>query len=75
MKVKELSHYDKELIREGLQMRICYIETRNPLLRAVDLENQNKSVPKCERKPLRALTIEQMAIIIECEELLTKLGY
>lgn len=54
------------LITMGLQMRITYIETSTPTLRAVDVQGG------CEGK-INALTKEQMRLIIQSEDLLEKL--
>ncbi len=74
---------EAELLVEGLQMRICWIETGTTNMTAVDAYNYNKSIPKPTslrqdglqvKKPveIKALSSEQRRLICELEELITK---
>lgn len=61
----KFNHRELTLIIEGLQCRRCYIETGTGYLTAKDVENQGQSV--------RALSLDQMRMVVEHEDLLTKL--
>lgn len=59
-----LTPEQRELIVEGCQMRICFIETGSPLLRAVDVEQAGAKV--CGYK-IRALDAHQRHLIDQLE--------
>lgn len=57
----ELSNEDKEAICAGLNMKICFIQTRNPLLTATDMARQDK--------PVKALDEYQMRQVLKLRDL------
>lgn len=61
-----LSKSDFELIRDGLQCRICFIETSTGHLRAADCPEKAE---RGEAKPNR-LNTDQMRLIVEMEDLI-----
>jgi hypothetical protein len=71
----ELTQEEKDVIIAGLQMRMCYIETGNPLLRACDVRNENTNkVSRFQKhQHIMPLSTHQMKIIITSEELIKKL--
>lgn len=75
---------EAELLIECTQMRICLIETGVPHMTAVDAQNYNASLRRptglrqdglLPNKPIviKALSSEQRRLIIELEDLITKL--
>lgn len=61
----QLTEKEKEILHMCLNMRICYIETGDVVLRAYDAAQQ--------KKPFEALSTDQMRAIIETEDLIKKL--
>ena len=63
-----ITQKEKELIVIGLNMRRNYIETGDPLTSAVDVERFGG-----KDKKVKALSIEQMQLVIDTDNLITKL--
>jgi hypothetical protein len=63
---------DIEMIVCGLQMRMCFIETGNPLFRAKDICNIPKeSLKQYSPTPkMKALSQSQMKLILRSEEII-----
>lgn len=61
-----LTKQEKEAIVIGLQMRVAYIETGDPMLRASDVQNGH-------RGKIQALSPDQMRLIILSEDLIKKI--
>jgi len=59
-----------ELMVLGLYMRICYIETGNPTLRAADLKNADLTNVDAE---VRVLSTDQMRLIVKMEDLIARM--
>jgi len=59
---------ERNLIIQALYMRKNYIETRDPTLSSVDLQNMKRNAE------IKALTTEQMRTIITVEDLIAKLS-
>ncbi len=66
MQVSITQSEQDDLVR-GLQMRICVIETGSPILRAQD------AVASGQPQLVRALSTEQMAVVLRHEALINKL--
>ena len=66
---------DIQLIICGLQMRMCFIETGNPLFRAKDLEDvPEETLRRYEPTPkIKSLSESQMRIILRSEEIIKSL--
>lgn len=78
----QLTPEEKELILYGLNMRKNVIETGDHSLSAVDAERIQKAEHSTDRTfarqheyktKVRALTIDQMKVIIAIDELMTKI--
>jgi hypothetical protein len=64
----------QEIIIAGLQMRMCFIETGDCLMRAVDIQEQLKDGAEFDRGvEVKALSIDQMKLIIDSQDLINKL--
>ena len=63
-----LTDEERRLVMEGLQMKICFIETHNPLLRAIDVKNCPVGAK------VMVLNSDQMRLIIKMEDLIVKIG-
>lgn len=72
-----LTPSEVEIIKAGLQLRVCLIETSDPTLRAIDLyEMDMETQENLRRRGVRvnALSTSQMEIILTADRLLKKLG-
>jgi len=70
----QLSPEEKELLCSALHMRKNIIETGDYKLSAVDIERMGKNKPDLGRGVgIRALTVDQMKIIIAIDTLMTKI--
>ncbi len=58
---------EKENILLSLNMRLAFIETGDPVLRASDAERSG------QRTRIRVLKTEQMRLIVQTEDLITKI--
>jgi len=63
----DISAQEREFLVRGLQIRICVIETGDPVLRA------NDAIAMGQPKMVKALSADQRALIAEHEALVAKL--
>jgi hypothetical protein len=64
---------EKELICSALHMRKNVIETGDPILSAADIMRMGKNKPELGHGVgIRALTVDQMRLIIAIDDLMTK---
>ena len=52
----ELSDEEIDLLISGLQMRACFIETGNPILRQVDAQNMGQSIRALEKSQVQLIS-------------------
>jgi hypothetical protein len=65
---------EKELLLSALHMRKNVIETGDHKLAAVDIMRMGKNKPELGRGvEIRALTVDQMRVIVEIDDLMTKI--
>ena len=65
---------EKELLLYSLNMRKNVIETGDHSLSAIDIERMGKHKPELDRGVgVRALTVDQMKLIITIDTLMTKI--
>jgi hypothetical protein len=64
----EISEQEREDLVRGLQMRVCLIETGDPVLRADDARNMGKP------KLVRNLSADQLATVARLDALVSRLS-
>lgn len=63
-----------ELLREGVSLKICLVETGSPILRARDVVAMGEREARRSGGKLKALGSDQMRLILQLEDLRKKLG-
>lgn len=70
-----LTTTELEYLIYGLQMRMAYVETGNPYLRAADVKNMSRAAREKTQPTasIRSLDMEQMRLLVCHDDLIRKL--
>ena len=73
-----MTSWEKQELTLALSMRICLLETGDPVLRATDVHNQMRGASSAQRdqltRKLKPLTTDVMRHIVRLEELMVKIS-